>query len=129
MIEQLRPGVSAKNARVVLFDFDGTISLIRSGWVDVMVPMMLEIMLDLKSGESEAELRAADWRDQQPRGTQKRLAGSVRSRCDTWHRLLACVGRMCFRGLASGSVEQGLDCTNSPDEGFGGTHSPLEGKQ
>ncbi|HUJ21566.1 MAG TPA: HAD family hydrolase [Bryobacteraceae bacterium] len=58
MIEQLRPGVSAKNARVVLFDFDGTISLIRAGWMDVMVPMMVELLLDLKTGETEAELRA-----------------------------------------------------------------------
>jgi phosphoglycolate phosphatase len=58
MIEQLRPGVSAQNARVCLFDFDGTISVIRSGWMDVMVPMMVEILLDLKTGESEAELRA-----------------------------------------------------------------------
>jgi phosphoglycolate phosphatase len=58
MIEQLRPGVSAANARVVLFDFDGTISLIRAGWMDVMVPMMVEILLDLKSGETEQELRA-----------------------------------------------------------------------
>jgi phosphoglycolate phosphatase-like HAD superfamily hydrolase len=58
MIEQLRPGVSAKGARVCLFDFDGTISLIRSGWMDVMVPMMVEVLLDLKTGETEEELRA-----------------------------------------------------------------------
>src|ERR1043165_9367971 len=58
MIEQLRPGVSAKNARVCIFDFDGTLSLIRSGWMDVMVPMMVEILTDLKTGESEDELRA-----------------------------------------------------------------------
>jgi phosphoglycolate phosphatase len=58
MIEQLRPGVSARNARVCLFDFDGTVSLIRSGWMDVMVPMMVEILADLKTGESEEELRA-----------------------------------------------------------------------
>jgi phosphoglycolate phosphatase len=58
MIEQLRPGVSAKNARVVLFDFDGTVSLIRAGWMDVMVPMMVEILVDLKTGEREEELRA-----------------------------------------------------------------------
>lgn len=58
MIEFIRPGVSARNARVVLFDFDGTLSLIRTGWVDVMVPMMVEILLDLKTGESEAELTA-----------------------------------------------------------------------
>ena len=58
MIEQLRPGVSAASARVVLFDFDGTISLIRSGWMDVMVPMMVEILMDLKTGEREEDLRA-----------------------------------------------------------------------
>ena len=57
MIEQLRPGVSAKNARVVLFDFDGTISTIRAGWMDVMVPMMVEILSDLKTGETEEQLR------------------------------------------------------------------------
>ncbi len=58
MIERLRPGVSAARARVVLFDFDGTISLIRSGWVNVMVPMMVEILMDLKTGETEEELTA-----------------------------------------------------------------------
>lgn len=58
MIEHLRPGVSAKNARVVLFDFDGTISLIRAGWMDVMVPMMVQILQDLRTGETEQELRA-----------------------------------------------------------------------
>src|SRR5438270_5662125 len=58
MIEHLRPGVSAKNARVVLFDFDGTISVIRAGWMDVMVPMMVEILLERKTGETEDELRA-----------------------------------------------------------------------
>ncbi|MEO5922737.1 MAG: HAD family hydrolase [Bryobacteraceae bacterium] len=57
MIEQIRPGTSASGARVAIFDFDGTISLIRSGWVDVMVPMMVEILADLKTGESEAALR------------------------------------------------------------------------
>jgi phosphoglycolate phosphatase-like HAD superfamily hydrolase len=58
MVEQLNPGISAKDARVCLFDFDGTISLIRSGWMDVMVPMMVEILLDLHTGESEGALRA-----------------------------------------------------------------------
>jgi phosphoglycolate phosphatase len=58
MMEQVRPGVNAAGARTALFDFDGTLSLIRSGWVDVMVPMMVEILLDLKTGETEAELHA-----------------------------------------------------------------------
>jgi len=58
MIECLHPGVSARRARVALFDFDGTLSLIRTGWVGVMVPMMVEMLTDLKTGESEQELSA-----------------------------------------------------------------------
>src|SRR5438046_573905 len=58
MIEQLRPGASAANARVALFDFDGTISVIRSGWMEIMIPMMVEILLELKTGEREVDLRA-----------------------------------------------------------------------
>jgi phosphoglycolate phosphatase len=57
MVENVKPGVSARHARVVLFDFDGTLSLIRSGWMNVMVPMMVEILSDLKTGESEEQLR------------------------------------------------------------------------
>lgn len=56
MIEFVRPGASAKDARVALFDFDGTLSLIRSGWVNVMIPMMVEKLAELKTGETEAEL-------------------------------------------------------------------------
>ncbi len=58
VIEQVRPPKSAGStpARVALFDFDGTISTIRSGWMDVMVPMMVEILSGLHTGESEAEL-------------------------------------------------------------------------
>jgi phosphoglycolate phosphatase-like HAD superfamily hydrolase len=58
MIENITPGASARDTRVVLFDFDGTLSLIRSGWMNVMVPMMVEILVDLKTGESEVDLRA-----------------------------------------------------------------------
>ena len=57
-IEQVRPSASAHAAKVALFDFDGTISTIRSGWIDVMTPMMAEILLDLKTGESESDLLA-----------------------------------------------------------------------
>lgn len=58
MIEPVRPRSCPTPVRAALFDFDGTLSLIRSGWVDVMVPMMVEILLDLKTGETEADLRA-----------------------------------------------------------------------
>ena len=56
-IETIHPDASAAQARVALFDFDGTLSLIRAGWVDVMVPMMTEGLLETHSGESEDELR------------------------------------------------------------------------
>src|SRR5713226_2692480 len=40
MIENLHPGATAANARVALFDFDGTISVIRSGWMEIMNQMI-----------------------------------------------------------------------------------------
>lgn len=46
-----RPNVSH-----VLFDFDGTLSLIREGWPEVMVPMFVEILPALP-GEAEEERR------------------------------------------------------------------------
>lgn len=57
MIEIITSGATAENARVALFDFDGTISTIRSGWMDVMVPMMVELLLETGSGETEEQLR------------------------------------------------------------------------
>ena len=57
MIESLNRGASARQARVALFDFDGTVSLIRTGWVQVMVPMMVEVLAELETGESEEALR------------------------------------------------------------------------
>jgi phosphoglycolate phosphatase len=57
-IEILTGGRSASGAKVALFDFDGTISLIRAGWVDVMVPMMVEELASLATGETEQALTA-----------------------------------------------------------------------
>lgn len=42
--------------RHVLFDFDGTLSLIREGWPEVMVPMMVEVLLATGTRESPEEL-------------------------------------------------------------------------
>ncbi len=42
--------------RHVLFDFDGTLSLIRQGWIDVMVPMMVETLAATGSDESPRAL-------------------------------------------------------------------------
>jgi len=57
-MEVVRKGVSATRAKLALFDFDGTLSLIRAGWVDVMVPMMVEVLAELKTGEKQEELHA-----------------------------------------------------------------------
>ena len=53
MIESLNTGASAKETRVVLFDFDGTISLLRTGWEEVMVPMMVDILAETGTKESK----------------------------------------------------------------------------
>jgi len=43
--------------RSVLFDFDGTLSLIREGWQEVMISFMTEILHQLDPGSSEQDLR------------------------------------------------------------------------
>jgi phosphoglycolate phosphatase-like HAD superfamily hydrolase len=57
VIEIVHPEVSAANAKVAIFDFDGTLSLLRSGWMEVMVPLCIEHLTALRTGESEDELR------------------------------------------------------------------------
>lgn len=51
-IEIINEDIERGRIRFALFDFDGTISLIRQGWQDVMIPMMVEILMDLDTGES-----------------------------------------------------------------------------
>jgi len=57
-IEILNPHLERGRIRHALFDFDGTVSLIREGWQGVMIPMMVEILLELQTGETEEELTA-----------------------------------------------------------------------
>lgn len=45
-------------ARVALFDFDGTLSLIRTGWQQVMVPMMVEILRECSGSEDPAAIHS-----------------------------------------------------------------------
>ncbi len=54
---QPRPQISH-----VLFDFDGTLSLIREGWPEVMVPMFVE-MLPARPNETEAARRQLCFED------------------------------------------------------------------
>ncbi len=54
---ELREGFAPRpEVRHVLFDFDGTLSLIREGWPEVMLPMFVE-MLPKLPGEDETAVR------------------------------------------------------------------------
>lgn len=55
-IEIVRPGHARGGFRFALFDFDGTLSLIREGWQQVMVPMMVEILLETGTDESPEQV-------------------------------------------------------------------------
>jgi phosphoglycolate phosphatase-like HAD superfamily hydrolase len=57
-IEIIHSDIPRGQVHSVLFDFDGTISLIREGWQDVMVPMMVEILQGLGTGDTGDELTA-----------------------------------------------------------------------
>ena len=57
-IEVVNEGIRRGAIASALFDFDGTISLIREGWQQVMVPMMVELLLEAPEHESEEEVRA-----------------------------------------------------------------------
>jgi len=56
LIEVLRPLGSRGGYRHALFDFDGTLSLIREGWPDVMIPMMVEYLRETGTQETPEEL-------------------------------------------------------------------------
>src|SRR5258708_21762223 len=55
-IEILRHDLPRGRFRSALFDFDGTLSLIREGWPQVMIPMMVDVLQQAGARESAAEL-------------------------------------------------------------------------
>jgi phosphoglycolate phosphatase-like HAD superfamily hydrolase len=57
--EVIRPDLPRGRFRSVLFDFDGTLSLIREGWPQVMIPMMVGVLRETGTRESDADLTAA----------------------------------------------------------------------
>ena len=57
-IQIINPHIPRGYIRHALFDFDGTISLIREGWQGVMAPMMVEVLLETPRHESKEELYA-----------------------------------------------------------------------
>jgi len=44
--------------RSAVFDFDGTVSLVREGWQQVMVPYFIEVLRDTPKGRDEAGVEA-----------------------------------------------------------------------
>ena len=44
--------------RHAVLDFDGTISLIRDGWQNVMVPMMIDVLMETPTNESRKQLES-----------------------------------------------------------------------
>jgi phosphoglycolate phosphatase len=58
-MEILNPDLPRGRFRSVLFDFDGTLSLIREGWPQVMIPMMVEVLRETGTSETDSQLTAA----------------------------------------------------------------------
>jgi phosphoglycolate phosphatase len=56
-LEIINAGIARGQIRHALFDFDGTLSLIREGWQEIMISMMVELLLQTPRHESEMELR------------------------------------------------------------------------
>jgi phosphoglycolate phosphatase len=57
-IEILNPKLPRGRFQSALFDFDGTLSLIREGWPQVMIPMMVEVLRQTGTRETAADLTA-----------------------------------------------------------------------
>lgn len=55
-IEVIHPAIQRGGIRHALFDFDGTLSLIREGWQEVMTPMMVDVLMETPQHESRDEL-------------------------------------------------------------------------
>lgn len=55
-IEVLRPDFPRGHFRAAMFDFDGTLSLIRRNWQAVMIPMMVDVLAATGTSESREQL-------------------------------------------------------------------------
>jgi phosphoglycolate phosphatase-like HAD superfamily hydrolase len=63
MIEVINPNIVRGRIRHALFDFDGTLSLIREGWQQIMIPLMVEWLRQAPNAEPDETLQevAADF--------------------------------------------------------------------
>lgn len=57
-MEVIRYPEKKTNFRYVLFDFDGTVSLIREGWQEIMIPYFAEVLKATPGAESDDEIES-----------------------------------------------------------------------
>lgn len=64
-INILNPDIKSKvgHIKYALIDFDGTISVIRQGWEDVMIPLMVEMICDGNPAAPEIEKEVQEYVD------------------------------------------------------------------
>ncbi|MCP4166280.1 MAG: HAD family hydrolase [Chloroflexi bacterium] len=62
-MEVINPSVRLGRVRHALFDFDGTISVIRQGWERIMIPLMMEMICDRHPPTADIENEVADYVD------------------------------------------------------------------
>ncbi len=55
-VEIIHPFPKKVHVHYALFDFDGTLSLIREGWQAIMIPMMTEILMQTPKHEDESTI-------------------------------------------------------------------------
>ena len=56
-LEMIRSDIPHSGYRAVIFEFDGTLSLLRRNWQGLMVPMMVEWLTQLDTGEPAGNLK------------------------------------------------------------------------
>lgn len=56
-MEIINPAITRGRVRVAIFDFDGTLSLLREGWTEIMHALILDELLRTPKHEDEATLR------------------------------------------------------------------------
>ena len=55
-IEIINPNIARGRIKFAIFDFDGTISLIREGWQKIMISMMMDILMQTPAHESRHDI-------------------------------------------------------------------------
>ena len=114
MIEIVSRGAHAGETRVVLFDFDGTLSLIRAGWMDVMVPMMVDLLQTTGSGETTEELRETGARIRRADLTGKETIYQMMAFADHLRAAASRRKSLCYKRMY---LEPALDAYRGPNQG------------